>query len=215
MGEKLSFGLRAVTVAGEPFSIRDYQQGATDTFYASGGNQGGSGVVVLPCGAGKTVVALSVMAKYQVSTLILTTSVSALRQWKREILDKTKLTEEEVGEYSGHVKEIRPVTLSTYQIITHRGSREQEFSHFQIFQQRDWGLIICDEVHVLPAPVFQITAEIQSKRRLGLTATLVREDGSEGEVFALIGPKKYDLPWKVLENCFTTWPSLEKRRFRI
>jgi DNA excision repair protein ERCC-3 len=199
-GEKLPLRLRSTTSSGLPFSIRDYQKTASEIFYAGGGEKGGSGVIVLPCGAGKTVVAISVMAKYQVSVLILTTSVSAVRQWKREILDKIDIDEEMVGEYSGHCKEIRPITISTYQIITYRKNQEEEFAHFQLFQDRDWGLIVYDEVHVLPAPIFQITAEIQSRRRLGLTATLVREDGLESDVFALIGPKKYDVPWKVLEK---------------
>lgn len=200
LGEVFSFQLKVTTTSGKMFSIRDYQEEATNIFYAGGSDQGGSGVVVLPCGAGKTIVAISVMAKYQVSVLILTTSVSAVRQWKREILDKTDIHEDLVGEYSGHCKEIRPITISTYQIVTHRKSKDDDFIHFQLFQERDWGLIVYDEVHVLPAPIFQITAEIQSKRRLGLTATLVREDGRETDVFALIGPKKYDVPWKVLEK---------------
>ncbi len=199
-GEKFSFSLKSHLASGEPFSIREYQKEATEIFFAGGGNKGGSGVIVLPCGAGKTVVALSVMARYQVSVLILTTNVSAVRQWKKEILDKMDISEEMVGEYSGYAKEIRPITISTYQILTHRKSKEEEFSHLGLFQGRDWGLIVYDEVHVLPAPVFQITAEIQSRRRLGLTATLVREDGRETDVFALIGPKKYDVPWKVLEK---------------
>ena len=199
-GEKFSFSLKSQLASGDPFSIREYQKEATEVFYAGGGNKGGSGVIVLPCGAGKTIVALSVMAKYQVSVLILTTNVSAVRQWKREILDKMDISEEMVGEYSGYSKEIKPITISTYQILTHRKSKEEEFSHLGLFQGRDWGLIVYDEVHVLPAPVFQITAEIQSRRRLGLTATLVREDGRETDVFALIGPKKYDVPWKVLEK---------------
>src|SRR5208282_4728939 len=162
--------------------------------------RGGSGVIVLPCGGGKTIVGMACMALVRASTLILVTNVTAARQWKTELLDKTTLAEEDVGEYNGHNKEVRPVTLATYQILTHRPSKESEFTHFKLFDQRNWGLIVYDEVHLLPAPVFQITASLQARRRLGLTATLVREDGKEDDVFALIGPKKYDVPWKELEK---------------
>jgi DNA excision repair protein ERCC-3 len=199
-GAPLPLSLREACANGEHFSLRRYQTEAVDIFYAAGSVRGGSGVIVLPCGAGKTIVGIGTLARMQTSTLILTTSTVAVRQWIDEILDKTSLTAEDVGEYTGDVKEIRPVTISTYQIMTYRPKRSEEFPHFALFDQRDWGLIIYDEVHLLPAPVFRVTAEIQSRRRLGLTATLVREDGRETDVFSLIGPKKYDVPWKDLEK---------------
>lgn len=204
-GEDLSFSLRTVTAQGVAFTLRAYQQDAAEIFYAAGAARGGSGAIVLPCGAGKTVVGMSVMAQMQTSTLILTPNTVAVRQWITELLDKTTLTAEEIGEYSGLVKEIKPVTISTYQILTYRrkgaGLKEaDDFEHFALFNARNWGLIIYDEVHLLPAPVFRITAELQARRRLGLTATLVREDGMESDVFSLIGPKKVDVPWKVLEH---------------
>jgi DNA excision repair protein ERCC-3 len=199
-GAPLPLGLRAVTGGGRPFTLRHYQQEAVRLFYADGSNRGGSGVIVLPCGAGKTIVGLGVMAKLATQTLILTANVSALRQWRDEILDKTDLSADQVGEYSGHEKEIRPVTLSTYQLLTYRRGKSEEFLHFKLFAERDWGLIIYDEVHLLPAAVFRATAELQARRRLGLTATLVREDGGEDDVFTLIGPKRYDVPWKDLER---------------
>jgi DNA excision repair protein ERCC-3 len=180
--------------------VRDYQREAVDIFYAGGDVRGGSGVIVLPCGAGKTIVGLAAMALMQRSTLVLTTGITAVKQWHREILDKTDLAEDQVAEYTGESKEIAPVTLATYQILTHRNDKTEEFPHFQIFDRRDWGLIIYDEVHLLPAPVFRVTAHIQARRRLGLTATLVREDGREADVFSLIGPKKYDVPWRELES---------------
>lgn len=199
-GASLPMALRAETAGGRPFSPRHYQQEAVRLFHADGSNRGGSGVVVLPCGAGKTIVGLAAMAELQTQTLVLTANVSALRQWRDEILDKTNLTPDQVGEYSGYEKEIRPVTLSTYQLLTYRRGKSEEFLHFKIFLERDWGLIIYDEVHLLPAPVFRATAELQARRRLGLTATLVREDGGEDDVFTLIGPKRYDVPWKDLER---------------
>lgn len=199
-GEALTLDLREQTASGQPFRLREYQRAAAGVFHAGGAERGGSGVVVLPCGAGKTIVGLASMALVRASTLILTTSVTAARQWKAELLDKTSLPEEFVGEYNGGVKEISPVTIATYQVLTHRSSRDGVFPHFELFDRRDWGLIIYDEVHLLPAPVFQITASLQARRRLGLTATLVREDGHEEDVFALIGPKKFDVPWKVMER---------------
>jgi DNA excision repair protein ERCC-3 len=199
-GAPLAIRLRSDTTAGRPFVLRNYQEEAVRLFHADGSNRGGSGVIVLPCGAGKTIVGLGVMAKLQTQTLILTANVSALRQWRDEILDKTDLTSDQVGEYSGHEKEIRPVTLSTYQLLTYRRGKDEGFLHFKLFAERDWGLIIYDEVHLLPAPVFRATAELQARRRLGLTATLVREDGGEDDVFTLIGPKRYDVPWKDLER---------------
>ncbi len=199
-GEALQIDLRDVSGAGLPFALRPYQVEAVGVFHAGGKATGGSGVITLPCGAGKTVIGLGAMAEISASTLILVTNTAAVRQWIREILDKTHLDPDQVGEYTGHTKNIRPVTVSTYQILTYRRRREDAFVHMGLFNERDWGLIIYDEVHLLPAPVFQLTADIQARRRLGLTATLVREDGLEEDVFALIGPKKYDVPWKVMEG---------------
>jgi DNA excision repair protein ERCC-3 len=199
-GTPLPTELRKVGRSGLPFSVRDYQREAADIFYAGGDVKGGSGVIVLPCGSGKTVVGIAAMALVQKSTLVLTTSVTAVKQWRREILDKTDLRDEDVTEYTGDTKEIGPVTVATYQIITYRPDKDEEFPHFKLFDERDWGLIVYDEVHLLPAPVFRVTAQIQARRRLGLTATLVREDGREGDVFSLIGPKKYDVPWRELET---------------
>ncbi|GAB2654545.1 DNA repair helicase XPB [Nocardia goodfellowii] len=177
---------------GGHWELRDYQKMAADSFWA-----GGSGVVVLPCGAGKTMVGAAAMAKAKATTLILVTNTVAGRQWRRELLARTSLTEDEIGEYSGERKEIRPVTIATYQVITRR--TKGEYKHLELFDSRDWGLVVYDEVHLLPAPVFRMTADLQSRRRLGLTATLVREDGREGDVFSLIGPKRYDAPWKDIE----------------
>ncbi|MCX7671831.1 MAG: DEAD/DEAH box helicase [Anaerolineae bacterium] len=213
--------LPARRTTGEVFRLRHYQQDAVETFHANGAPQGGSGVIVLPCGAGKTMVGMGAMDRLQTNTLILTTNTVAVRQWIDELLDKTSLSPEEIGEYTGDVKEIRPVTVTTYQILTYHKRRGRngnaddlgwdengapkplstdDFPHFRLFNERDWGLIVYDEVHLLPAPVFRMTAELQGRRRLGLTATLVREDGREEDVFALIGPKKYDVPWKDLER---------------
>jgi DNA excision repair protein ERCC-3 len=199
-GEELSFALRDRTLTDQPFWLRPYQQSAMEAFHAAGGVHGGSGVITLPCGAGKTIVGMACMAALQCSTLILTTSVTAVRQWIRELLDKTTLREEQIAEYSGQAKDVQPVTIATYQIMTWRKGQDGDFHHLSLFDRRNWGLIIYDEVHLLPAPVFRVTAGLQARRRLGLTATLVREDGLEEDVFALIGPKKADVPWKVLEN---------------
>jgi DNA excision repair protein ERCC-3 len=177
----------------DDWSLRDYQRQAVEGFWA-----GGSGVVVLPCGAGKTMVGAAAMAEAKATTLILVTNTVAGRQWKRELIARTSLTEEEIGEYSGERKEIRPVTIATYQVITRK--TRGEYRHLELFDSRDWGLVIYDEVHLLPAPVFRMTADLQSRRRLGLTATLVREDGREGDVFSLIGPKRYDAPWRDIEQ---------------
>src|SRR5262245_51755506 len=174
------------------WELRDYQRRAAETFWA-----GGSGVVVLPCGAGKTLVGAAAMAHAKATTLILVTNTVAGRQWKRELVARTSLTEDEIGEYSGERKEIRPVTIATYQVMTRR--TKGEYRHLELFDSRDWGLVVYDEVHLLPAPVFRMTADLQSRRRLGLTATLVREDGREGDVFSLIGPKRYDVPWRDIE----------------
>jgi DNA excision repair protein ERCC-3 len=207
-GESLELALRETALSGKPFALRDYQREAAEIFHARGAARGGSGVVVLPCGAGKTMVGMGVMERLQTSTLILTPSTVAVRQWIEELLDKTTLEEDQIGEYTGERKEIRPVTISTYQTMTYRrrGSKKKAvpllnaFPHFRLFGERDWGLIIYDEVHLLPAPVFRITAELQARRRLGLTATLIREDGREEDVFSLIGPKKVDVPWRDLER---------------
>ena len=199
-GGPLVVPLREVTTDGRPFALRDYQFEAVEAFHRDGSASGGSGVIVLPCGAGKTVVGLGAMARVGRKTLILTTNHTAVDQWRREVLTKTGLTEDQVGEYTGLQKEIRAVTITTYQILTWRRRKTDPFPHFEIFRQNDWGLVIYDEVHMLPAPVFRVTADIQATRRLGLTATLVREDGHEDEVFTLIGPKRIDVPWKVLER---------------
>jgi len=199
-GAKLQLKCREQTLAGHPFHLRDYQRESREIFHAGGGPDGGSGVIVLPCGAGKTIVGISVIELLQVQTLILTTNITASRQWKSEILDKTDLKKEQIGEYSGEVKEIRPITVATYNILTYRKKKSEGFPHFSIFNQGNWGLIIYDEVHLLPAPVFRFTAELQARKRLGLTATLVREDGLETDVFSLIGPKRYDVPWRELES---------------
>jgi DNA excision repair protein ERCC-3 len=199
-GAALPIQLRENARSGLPFRVRDYQRDAAAVFHAGGDVRGGSGVIVLPCGAGKTIVGIAAMALLQRSTLVLTTSITAVKQWRREILDKTGLMEDQIAEYTGETKDLAPVTLATYQILTHRPDKKEEFPHFKIFDQRDWGLIIYDEVHLLPAPVFRITAQIQARRRLGLTATLVREDGRQEDVFSLIGPKKYDVPWRELET---------------
>ncbi len=236
-GSELQLHLREIAKNGLPFHVRDYQTDAAAVFHAGGDVRGGSGVIVLPCGAGKTIVGVCAMALLQKSTLVLTTSVTAVKQWIREILDKTSLTADDVKEYTGDTKEIGSVTVATYQILTYRPGKKrkkkaseddelpddgatdiieeeieeeetgrrgpgspEDYPHFKLFEQRDWGLIIYDEVHLLPAPVFRVTAQIQARRRLGLTATLIREDQREGDVFTLIGPKKYDVPWRELET---------------
>ncbi|NLN92271.1 MAG: DEAD/DEAH box helicase family protein [Candidatus Hydrogenedens sp.] len=199
-GAPLEVAIRDISLSGHPFQLRHYQKESVDAFYLNGSNKGGSGVIVLPCGAGKTIVAIGALTAVKSHTLILATNTVALRQWKNELLDKTTLREEDIGEYSGDQKEIRPVTIATYQVLTYRKTKNSPFIHFDLFDKALWGLVIYDEVHTLPAPVFRATASIQAKRRLGLTATLVREDGQEEEVFSLIGPKKYDVPWKVLER---------------
>jgi DNA excision repair protein ERCC-3 len=182
------------------FEVRDYQREAAEAFYAGGESSGGSGVVVLPPGAGKTVVGLAAMALVGQSTLILTTNRTSVNQWRREILAKTEVPEQLIAEYTGERKGIAPITLSTYQMLTYRPERDADLPNLRLFTDRDWGLIVYDEVHTLPAPVFRATAAIQARRRLGLTATLVREDGREADVFSLIGPKKYDTPWRDLEQ---------------
>ena len=182
-----------ISLVQNDWKIRPYQELAAEGFW-----HGGSGVVVLPCGAGKTIVGAAAMAHAKATTLILVTNTVAARQWREELLKRTTLTEDEIGEYSGAKKEIRPVTIATYQVMTKK--KNGVYAHLDLFDTHDWGLIIYDEVHLLPAPIFRFTADIQSRRRLGLTATLVREDGMEGEVFSLIGPKRYDVPWKEIES---------------
>ncbi len=199
-GDSLAMELRDSMVSGDQFIMRDYQRSAISSFYRGGSTVGGSGVVVLPCGSGKTIIGIGAMVELGKKTLILATNIVALRQWKREIIDKTSLEDDDVGEYSGETKAIKPVTIATYQILTYRTKNTNIFPHLKLFESQDWGLIIYDEVHLLPAPIFRITADIQARRRLGLTATLIREDGLESDVFSLIGPKCYDVPWKVLEK---------------
>ncbi len=182
-----------IDLAEEGWHLRDYQREAVESFW-----HGGSGVVVLPCGAGKTLVGAAAMATAKATTLILVTNTVSARQWRDELLRRTSLTEEEIGEYSGAKKEIRPVTIATYQVMTTK--RKGVYAHLELLDARDWGLIVYDEVHLLPAPIFRMTADLQARRRIGLTATLVREDGREGDVFSLIGPKRYDAPWKDIES---------------
>lgn len=199
-GDELPLDLLSIARSGDPFHLRHYQKTAADLFYQAGQDRGGSGVIVLPCGAGKTMVGMAAMAAIQQKTLILTSSLTSVHQWQRELLDKTTLTPDQIAEYSGQHKATGPVTLATYQILTYRASQDDDFLHLGLFDQQSWGLIIYDEVHLLPAPVFRITAQLQARRRLGLTATLIREDGREGDVFTLIGPKRYDVPWRELEG---------------
>ena len=200
-GDALPFELRTeLRSTGETFEPRDYQKASAEAFWCRGTERGGSGVVVLPCGAGKTLVGLCVMALYKTQTLILTSNRTSVAQWIRELVERTTLDPSDVGEYTGEMKEIRPVTVSTYQILTWRKSADDPFTHFDLFHRNNWGLVIYDEVHLLPAPVFRVTAELQARRRLGLTATLVREDGKEADVFSLVGPCRFDLPWKELER---------------
>jgi DNA excision repair protein ERCC-3 len=182
----------AIDLAEDGWSLRPYQKEAAASFW-----HGGSGVVVLPCGAGKTIVGAAAMAQARATTLILVTNTVAARQWKHELVRRTSLSPDEIGEYSGSVKEVRPVTIATYQVLTTK--RKGVYPHLELLDARDWGLIVYDEVHLLPAPIFRMTADLQARRRLGLTATLVREDGREGDVFSLIGPKRYDAPWKDIE----------------
>ncbi|MDY7989412.1 DNA repair helicase XPB [Paenibacillus polymyxa] len=195
-GNQLSFTLGKGQTK---LQLRDYQVKAADAFEGADG-LGGSGVLVLPCGAGKTVIGMAVMNRFQCEVLILTSNTTSVRQWVEELKQKTDIPADSIGEYSGQKKEVRPITVATYQILTHRRTKDGDFEHMKLLSERKWGLIIYDEVHLLPAPVFRATADIQATRRLGLTATLVREDGCERDVFSLIGPKRYDMPWKELER---------------
>ncbi len=199
-GEPLDFSLRQTTASGHPLEIRQYQKGAANALVGDKGPGTGFGTIVLPCGAGKTIVGMTIMDMLKTSTLIITTNISAVHQWIDELLDKTNLTPDQIAEYSGESKTIKQVTVATYQVLTWRPDKEGPYPHFSIFHERPWGLIIYDEVHMLPAPVFRVVAELQAVRRVGLTATLVREDGCEGYVFSLVGPKRYDVPWKELER---------------
>ena len=199
-GEPLDVSLRETTLSGKSLEIREYQKKSAAALIGDKGPGTGFGTIVLPCGAGKTIVGMTIMDLLKTSTLIITTNISAVHQWIGELLDKTSLTADQIAEYSGESKEIKQVTVATYQVLTWRPTKEGPYPHFSIFHQRPWGLIIYDEVHMLPAPVFRVVAELQAVRRVGLTATLVREDGCEGYVFSLVGPKRYDVPWKELER---------------
>ena len=199
-GEPLDVSLRQTTAAGKKLEIREYQRGAARALVGDKGPGTGFGTIVLPCGAGKTIVGMTIMDLLKTSTLIITTNISAVHQWIDELLDKTTLTADQIAEYSGESKTIKQVTVATYLVLTWRPDKEGPYPHFSIFHERPWGLIIYDEVHMLPAPVFRVVADLQAVRRVGLTATLVREDGCEGYVFSLVGPKRYDVPWKELER---------------
>ena len=193
-------GQEVRVLSGKNFDVRGYQREAARALVGDKGAGTGFGTIVLPCGAGKTIVGMTVMDALKTSTLIITTNISAVHQWIDELLDKTDLTADQIAEYTGENKTIKPVTVATYQILTWRPEKEGPYPHFSLFRERNWGLIIYDEVHMLPAPVFRVVAEIQAIRRVGLTATLVREDGLQGNVFSLVGPKRYDVPWKDLET---------------
>ena len=200
IGEKLEINEREVSLSGKKFSPRSYQKEAVEAFLGSRENAKGYGNIILPCGSGKTVVGIHAMCQLKTHTLILCPNVTSVHQWKREILDKTDISPDMIGEYSGEVKEVKPITIATYQILIYRANESEEFKHFSLMTDHPWGLVIYDEVHMLPATCFKVTAEIQSMYRLGLTATLVREDHREAEVFSLVGPKRYDTPWSVLER---------------
>lgn len=199
-GERFDLTLRSIDIDGNSFNLRDYQKEAVDLFYCAGQKTGGSGVIVLPCGSGKTIIGLGTMAQISSHTLIIATNNVSVSQWRDELLCKTHIKETDIGEFTGRIKEIKPITITTYQMLTYRRTKDEPLHNLNIFTEHNWGLIIYDEVHMLPAPVFRATTAIQARRRLGLTATLVREDGKEDDVFALIGPKRYDVPWKTLES---------------
>lgn len=199
-GEPMEISLRETTSSGKKFEIREYQKGAAQALVGDKGPGTGFGTIVLPCGAGKTIVGMTLMSMLKTNTLIVTTNISAVHQWIDELVDKTSLTRDQIAEYTGENKEVKAVTVATYQVLTWRPEKTGPYPHFSLFRSRNWGLIIYDEVHMLPAPVFRVAAELQAVRRVGLTATLVREDGCEGNVFSLVGPKRYDVPWKELER---------------
>jgi DNA excision repair protein ERCC-3 len=199
-GERFDLALRSIDLDGNSFGLRDYQKEAIDLFYCAGQKTGGSGVIVLPCGSGKTIIGIGTAAAISNHTLIIATNNVSVGQWRNELLSKTNIADSDIGEFTGRVKEIKPITITTYQMLTYRRLKDEPLHNLEIFTEHNWGLIIYDEVHMLPAPVFRATTAIQARRRLGLTATLVREDGKEDDVFALIGPKRYDVPWKTLES---------------
>lgn len=199
-GEPCQIDLRETTLSGKKFEIRNYQKEAAEILVGDKRPGTGFGTIVLPCGSGKTVVGIKVMSLLKTNTLIITTNISAVHQWIDELVDKTTLNREDISEYTGEEKTIKAVTVATYQILTWRPDKNSPYPHFSLFRKRNWGLIIYDEVHMLPAPVFRVVAELQAVRRLGLTATLVREDGCQSHVFSLVGPKRYDVPWKELEH---------------
>ncbi|MCX7023125.1 MAG: DEAD/DEAH box helicase [Spirochaetes bacterium] len=199
-GDPFTVSLRDTAASGSPFTLRPYQDDAVAAFMGGNTPGNGYGVIVLPCGSGKTVVGMAVMSAVGRKTLIVTTNIAAAHQWMDELHDKTAVAHDDIGEYSGERKIVKPITVATYQILTWRQEKGEEFPHFDLFRKQKWGLVIFDEVHLLPAPVFRVVAEIQAVRRLGLTATLVREDGHEEDVFSLVGPKRCDVPWKELER---------------
>ncbi|MGN0729487.1 DNA repair helicase XPB [Treponema sp.] len=199
-GIPLDISIRTETLSGKPFEVRQYQKEAACALVGNRGPGTGFGTIVLPCGAGKTIVGMEIMSLLKTNTLIVTTNITAVHQWINELLDKTFLDASQIAEYTSECKEIKPVTVATYQILTWRPDKNGPYPHFSLFRRNNWGLVIYDEVHMIPAPVFRIAAELQAVRRVGLTATLVREDGCEGHVFSLVGPKRYDVPWKELEK---------------
>ncbi len=199
-GFPLEINLRKTTLSGHPFEVREYQKAAANALVGNKGPGTGFGTIVLPCGAGKTIVGMEIMSLLKTNTLIVTTNITAVHQWIDELIDKTDLDTSQIAEYTGENKTIKPVTVATYQILTWRPDKNGPYPHFSLFRQNNWGLVIYDEVHMIPAPVFRVAAELQAVRRVGLTATLVREDGCEGNVFSLVGPKRYDVPWKELEK---------------
>lgn len=199
-GFPLEINLRKTTFSGRSFEVREYQKAAANALVGNKGPGTGFGTIVLPCGAGKTIVGMEIMSLLKTNTLIVTTNITAVHQWIDELIDKTDLDASQIAEYTGENKTIKPVTVATYQILTWRPNKNGPYPHFSLFRQNNWGLVIYDEVHMIPAPVFRVAAELQAVRRVGLTATLVREDGCEGNVFSLVGPKRYDVPWKELEK---------------
>lgn len=199
-GFPLEINLRKTTFSGRSFEVREYQKAAANSLVGNKGPGTGFGTIVLPCGSGKTIVGMEIMSLLKTNTLIVTTNITAVHQWIDELIDKTDLDASQIAEYTGENKTIKPVTVATYQILTWRPDKNGPYPHFSLFRQNNWGLVIYDEVHMIPAPVFRVAAELQAVRRVGLTATLVREDGCEGNVFSLVGPKRYDVPWKELEK---------------